>query len=276
MTIPYPVSASPPKHPHPHSYLSRENEPEKKRKRLGQNSPDRHKLRTPPIGHRSPTETAQGHFDPDTGVEDRPGDASAQIDGAVRKVEVSDMLRSGAVEVGLEVTGVDAAAVVDAVEEGGGFLVVGPALVQNAVAAEFAIFGVLPGVDGGVSVVRVVVDVADFGVALGVWLRDGGCGREGGAGQGGRVGVEDDLVVGADPAVVPLDDAGGLFPRGLVLPALVGVDGGDDVAPVVVGAVVHDGAVVVPAEGAATARGGTVGFVDSRCVRGAGIFAAAE
>ena len=186
------------------------------------------------------------------------------------------MLRSGAVEVGLEVTGVDAAAVVDAVEEGGGFLVVGPALVHDAVAAEFAVFTVLPGVDGRVSVVGVVVDVADFGVALGIWLRDGGRGREGGAGQGGWVGVEDDLVVGADPAVVPLDHAGGLFPRGLVLPALVGVDGCDDVAPVVVGAVVHDGAVVVPAESAATARGGTVGFVDSRGVRRAGIFAAAE
>ena len=122
------------------------------------------------------------------------------------------MLRSGAVEVGLEVAGVDAAAVVDAVEEGGGLLVVGPALVQDAVAADFIVFAVLPRVDGGVGVVGVVVDVADLGVALGVRLRDVGCGGEGGAGQRGWVGVEDDLVVRADPAVVPLDHAGGLFP----------------------------------------------------------------
>lgn len=187
------------------------------------------------------------------------------------------MLRSGAVEVGLEVTGVDAAAVVDAVEQCGGFLVVGPALVHDAVAEEFIVFPVvLPGGDGGVGVVRVIVDVADLAVAFGVWLRDGGCGCEGGAGQGGWVGVEDDLVVRADPAVVPLDDAGGLFPGCLVLSALIGVDGGDHVTPVVVGAVVHDGAVVVPAKGAAAAGSGAVGFVDRCRGRRAGVFATAE
>ena len=61
-----------------------------------------------------------------------------------------------------------------------------------------------------------------------------------------------------------------------MLPALVGVDGRDDVAPVVVGAVVHDGAVVVPAEGTAAAGGGAVGLVDGRGGRGAGVFPAAE
>ena len=66
------------------------------------------------------------------------------------------------------------------------------------------------------------------------------------------------MIVGADPAVVPQDHGGGLLPRGFGLAALVGASGRDDVAAQAVG---HNGAVVVPAVGAATARGGAVRFV---------------
>ena len=116
-----------------------------------------------------------------------------------------------------------------------------------------AAFG--PGSDGAGGVVGVVVDVADFCFAFGVWGGDGGGESGGAAGEGGRVGVEDDLVVGADPAVVPEDDGGGLLPGGFGLAALVGAGGRDDVAAESVG---HDGAVVVPAVGAAAAGRGAV------------------
>lgn len=112
-----------------------------------------------------------------------------------------------------------------------------------------------PGRGGGGGVVGIVVDVAYFGVAFRVWGWQGGGEGGGGAGEGGRVGVEDDLVVGADPAVVPLDDCGCLFPGGFGLAALVGAGGEDDVPAQSVG---HDGAVVVPAVGAAAAGCGAV------------------
>ena len=130
----------------------------------------------------------------------------------------------------MEIAARDAAAVLDAVGQALGVWGFGPALVDDAVAeGVLAAFG--PGADGGGGVVGVVVDVADFGVALRVRGREGGGqGGGGGAGEGGRVGVEDDLVVGADPAVVPEDDRGCLLPGGFGLAALVGAGGRDDVA----------------------------------------------
>ena len=52
--------------------------------------------------------------------------------------------------------------------------------------------------------IGLVEDVAFDGLAQ--WVRGR---RFGEVGQIGRVGVVDDLVVGTDPAVVPLDDVGG-------------------------------------------------------------------
>lgn len=105
--------------------------------------------------------------------------------------------------------------------------------------------------------IRVVVDIADLGVACRV--RGWGFGERGHGGSGG-VGVEDDLVVRADPAVVPLDDGGGLVPAGFVLAALVGAVGDDNVAA----RARHDGAIVVPAISPASAARGAVVGVERR------------
>lgn len=77
------------------------------------------------------------------------------------------------------------------------------------------------------------------------------------------------MVAGLDPGVVPLDYAGGLFPAGFGLAALVGggvgVDGGgDDVAAF---GVVHDLAGVQPSVVAAAAARGAVACVDVGWVR---------
>lgn len=132
------------------------------------------------------------------------------------------------------------------------FFIVGPAFPNNLVAGVVLRFGpVGPALFG---VVRFFEDVANFDFAFGVWGWGFG---EVGDGGGGGVGVEDNLVVGADPAVVPLDDGGGLLPAGLVLAALVGTVGGDDVSA----CAGHDGAVVVPAIGPASATGRAVCWV---------------
>ena len=145
-------------------------------------------------------------------------------------------------------------------------------------AADVAFLGViLPRLDGGESVIGFPEDVAYLVcvVALWIWLRDGGGhGCERVAGEGWRVGVEDDLVVGTDPAVVPDYYVGVLFPGRFVLPALMGSFGCDFVAPVVVGGVVHGLAIVGPAEGAAAAGGGAVGLIHCGGHRFAGVFAA--
>ena len=129
-----------------------------------------------------------------------------------------------------------------------------------------------PRQDGHDGIIGRVVDVADLGVALRVGRGHGAGDGGGGAGEGGgRVGVEDDLVGVGDPVVVVEDDGVGLVPRGLVLAALVRARGRDDVAAE---AVRHDGAVVVPAVGAAAAGGGAVALVGRGRLRGPGVTAA--
>jgi len=186
------------------------------------------------------------------------------------QAEIRDKLRAGIVLVRLPIVDFHAAAVAQGLQQARGAGVLGPALVDDAVAQEvLGVVGVGPGCDGGVRVVGVVVDVADLDVAFGVRGGDGGRGGEGGAGEGRGVGVEDDLVAGLDPGVVPLDDAGGLLPAGFGLAALVGgrvgVDGGgDDVAAF---GVVHDLAGVQPSVVAAAAARGAVACVDVGWVR---------
>lgn len=99
------------------------------------------------------------------------------------QAEIRNELRAGLVLVGLPVVDLDAAAVAQGLQQARGAGVLGPALVDDAVAQEvLGVVGVGPGCDGRVGVVGVVVDVADLGVAFGVRGGDGGRGGEGGAG----------------------------------------------------------------------------------------------
>lgn len=69
------------------------------------------------------------------------------------------------------------------IEEASGAIFLGPALVDDAV-AHHVFLAVLPGLGGGRGIVWVVVDVADFGFAFGVW--GWGIGNDGGCGTGQR------------------------------------------------------------------------------------------
>lgn len=99
--------------------------------------------------------------------------------------------------------------------------------------------------------VGVVVDVADLGITFRVWRRGF---RECGHGRGRWVRVENNLVVRAHPAVVPLDDGCGLFPAGLMLTALIGTVGDDDIAA----CPSHDRTIIVPTIRPASAAGSAV------------------
>lgn len=133
-------------------------------------------------------------------------------------------------------------------------VVFGKTVELDAVTHETTLLAPVLFVCTGAGVVRFVVDIAHLFLAFGVWCRrlweigDGGC---------RWVGVEDDLIIRADPAVVPLDDGGGLHPAGFVLAALIGVFGDNAVA----GATIHDGTIVVPAIGTTSTAGGTIGRV---------------
>lgn len=210
-------------------------------------------LLAPPTG----AECVPRQRDADRGIKDGVRDTVAQIVLGAREIEVGNTLR--AVHVGLEVARIGAAAVGERVEEAVGAFVFRPAFVDDAVAEHVvAAFG--PGRNGRDGVVWVVIYVADFEVAHWVWRGHGGGHAGDGGGERGRVGVEDDLVVWADPAVVPHDDGSRLLPGSFGLAALVCAICRDDVASVVVRAigVFHHGAVVIPAISTATAGGGAV------------------
>lgn len=97
--------------------------------------------------------------------------------------QIRNELRAGIVLVRLPIMDLHAAAVAQGLQQARRACVLGPALVDDAVAQEvLGVVGVGPGRDGGVRVVGVIVDVANLGVALGVRGGDGGCGGEGGAG----------------------------------------------------------------------------------------------
>lgn len=166
----------------------------------------------------------------------------------------------------LEVIWLDMAAISQCIVESRRGGIFGPACLDDFVAGIAFCFG--PIWFPFVSVVRFVEDIADFGVAF--WVRGWGFGEVASSGvAGGRVCVEDDLVVRADPGVIPFYDGGGLVPACFMLAALVRSLGGDDVAT----GARHDGAVVIPAVGTAPAAGGAVDrVVEVSAV--AGIFAA--
>lgn len=129
------------------------------------------------------TECIIWQLDPNTGIENGIRDAPTQIR---REVEVRYVLR--AVHVCPIITARYTAAIFDAIWQTLGTGAFRPALVDNAVAERvFATLG--PGCDRGCGVVGIVVDVADFGVAFGVWCWNGRGQRSGGASKRRRVGV---------------------------------------------------------------------------------------
>lgn len=84
----------------------------------------------------------------------------------------------------------------DGLEQAMGSGIFGGETAVSNLMSHLALFTVVPGCFCRFGVVWVVEDVALFGVADGVGFREVGCGGEG---DGGRVGIEFDFVVGANP-----------------------------------------------------------------------------
>ena len=168
------------------------------------------------------------------------------------------------------------------IEEAGGIRVFGPALKLDAVAEQiFTDVGIGPGSCGRFGVVGIIEDIAHFGIAFGVGSGHGGGHGGGGAGESGRVGDHDDLVVGTDPAlieesrsangsgrdgesgrltVVPLDHTVGLLPRCLCLSALVCVRGRDDIF----GTVWYHASIIIPSIRSSASTSRTITRIDAR------------
>lgn len=100
-------------------------------------------------------------------------DANARVENGVAhaptdafgEIEVGHVLR--AVRVELEITGRLAAAIFDAIEQACGARIVRPALKDDPV-SERMVATFIPGWAGFCGVVRVLVDVTDFGGAIGI------------------------------------------------------------------------------------------------------------
>ena len=220
-------------------------------------------------GNDKPTERSPGHANPDTRIVDGLGDTTAGIGRLDIKIEIRDAdLCVCAVDIRLEVPGPLAAAGVQGAEEPRRAVVGAPPLINDAEAQGVLRVGWFrPWIHDGFGVVRVVHDVAFFGIAHRVARRQRVQCRDGRAVRCRWVGIEDDLVAFLHPAGVPLDDLSAWqLPGCGRLPTCSRVGRRDFVSPESV--TLHafqNGTVVGPAICASAAGAGAVALVERGC-----------